>query len=107
MAAVYLADHIPLGRQVTLKILRPPADTDDPASFVDRFELEAQTLAQLDHQNIVTLHDYGETEDGRFYLAMEYVGGPRISQILRRGPMEPERVLCSLNNSAKPFLCAS
>ena len=93
MAVVYLAEHIQLNREVALKVLRPPADAEDPKSFEDRFQLEAQTLAQLDHPNIVTLHDYGETEDGRFYLAMEYVGGPRISQLLRKGPMEPQRVL--------------
>ena len=93
MAVVYLAKHIQLQRKIALKILRPPADAEDPESFEHRFKLEAQTLAQLDHPNIVTLHDYGETDDGRFYLAMEYVGGPRISQILRKGPMTPQRVL--------------
>lgn len=93
MAVVYLAKHIPLQRKIALKILRPPADAEDPESFEHRFKLEAQTLAQLDHPNIVTLHDYGETDDGRFYLAMEYVGGPRISQILRKGPMTAQRAL--------------
>jgi serine/threonine protein kinase len=93
MAVVYLAEHIQLHRKVALKLLRPPPEAEDPESFEHRFRLEAKTLAQLDHPNIVTLHDYGETEDGRFFLAMEYVGGPRISELLRAGPMDPQRVI--------------
>ena len=93
MAAVYLAQHIKLNRAIALKILSPPPDAEDPSSFEERFRLEAETLAQLDHPNIVTLHDYGETEDGRFFLAMEYVEGPRLSDLLREGPLPVDRAL--------------
>jgi serine/threonine protein kinase len=91
MAAVYKAHHVKLNRPIALKILSPPADAEDPESFVQRFRLEAETLAQLDHPNIVILHDFGETADGRFFLAMEYVEGPRLSDILKDGPLPYER----------------
>jgi len=93
MAAVYLAHHVKLNRPVALKILSPPPDAEDPGAFEERFRLEAETLASLDHTNIVILHDFGETTDGRFFLAMEYVEGPRLSDVLRDGPLSSERGL--------------
>ncbi|MBW2255202.1 MAG: serine/threonine protein kinase [Deltaproteobacteria bacterium] len=93
MAAVYLAHHVKLNRPVALKILSPPPDAEDPGAFEERFQLEAETLASLDHPNIVILHDFGETADGRFFLAMEFVEGPRLSDALRDGPLPSERAL--------------
>jgi serine/threonine protein kinase len=93
MAAVYLAHHVKLNRPVALKILSPPPDAEDPGAFEERFQLEAETLASLDHPNIVILHDFGETADGRFFLAMEFVEGPRLSDALREGPLPSERAL--------------
>jgi len=88
MAAVYLAEHVDLRRRVAIKVLHPPPDADDSVDFERRFRLEAQTLAALNHHNIVTLHDFGELDDGRCFLAMEYVDGPRLTDILRNGPMD-------------------
>lgn len=95
MASVYLAEHIALHRLVALKILHPPPSTDpeDEESFRRRFQLEAETLAALDHPNIVTIHDYGQTEDGRVFLAMEYIDGPRFTDLVARGPLEPDRAI--------------
>ena len=93
MASVYLAHQIKLNRPVALKILTPPTDMDESAAFEERFRLEAETLASLDHPNIVILHDFGELDDGRFFLAMEYVDGPRLSDILKSGPLDHERAL--------------
>ena len=93
MAAVYLAKHITLNRPIALKILSPPPEADDAGAFEERFRLEAETLASLDHRNIVILHDFGETTDARFFLAMEYVDGSRLSDLLRDGPVPVERTL--------------
>lgn len=93
MAAVYLAHHVKLNRPVALKILSPPPDAEDQESFEERFRLEAETLASLDHANIVILHDFGETSDGRFFLAMEYVDGQRLTDLLKDGPLPPDRAL--------------
>ena len=93
MAAVYLAEHADLRRPVALKILRPPDEADGAVDFEDRFRLEAQTLAQLNHPNIVTLHDFGRMEDGRVFLAMEYIDGPRLTDLLKAGPIDPHRAI--------------
>lgn len=93
MAAVFLAEHIALRRRVALKILHPPPDAEESGNFEKRFRLEAETLATLDHPNIVTLYDYGEAEDGRFYLAMEYIEGPRFTDLLGHGAIAPDRAI--------------
>ena len=93
MAAVFLAEHIALRRRVALKILHPPPDTEETGNYAQRFRLEAETLATLDHPNIVTLYDYGEAEDGRFYLAMEYIDGPRYTDILAQGAIDADRTI--------------
>jgi serine/threonine-protein kinase len=94
MAAVYLATHVKLNRSVAVKILSPPPEADESSAFEQRFRLEAETLAQLDHPNIVAIHDFGELhEEGRFYLAMEFIDGPRMSDILKDGPLPPDRAL--------------
>ena len=71
-ASVYLAHQEPLGRMIALKVLAPPleASADERERFQQRFLLEAKTLAGLDHPNIVTVYDYGHTEDGDLYIAM-------------------------------------
>lgn len=93
MGAVYLAHQLNLGRPVALKIMSPPPDTEEGDSFQDRFRLEAETLAALHHPNIVTVYDYGPTDDGRFYLALEYIEGPRLTDLIRKGRLSPERCI--------------
>ena len=93
MAAVYLAHQVQLKRKVAIKVLRPPPDTDDAGSFHDRFRLEAETLAQLNHTNIVTIYDHGDFDEDQVFLAMEYVDGQRLTDLLRDGPIPVERAL--------------
>jgi tRNA A-37 threonylcarbamoyl transferase component Bud32 len=95
-ASVYLARQEPLNRPVALKLLSPPsleATEEERDAFEQRFLLEARTLAALDHPNIVTVFDYGETDDGRYYLAMEYISGGRFLDLLKRGHMEAGRTV--------------
>ncbi|MCK6507711.1 serine/threonine protein kinase, partial [Myxococcota bacterium] len=93
MGAVYLAHQLNLGRPVAIKIMTPPPDGEDGQTFAERFRLEAETLAALHHPHIVTVYDYGPTEDGRYYLALEYVEGPRFTDLIRKGRMAPERAV--------------
>lgn len=93
MGTVYLARQLELNRMVALKVLTPGSESDDGGSFEERFRLEAETLGNLSHPHIVTLYDYGETADGRFFLALEYIEGPRFTDILRGGPMDPKRTI--------------
>src|SRR4051812_39292394 len=75
---VYKALQSPLDRVVALKILAPgSAEAHDPAA-VRRFFLEAQIASRLSHPSMVAIHDSGRTEDGAFYLAMEYVEGKTL-----------------------------
>ena len=95
-ASVYLARQEPLNRPVALKLLSPPsyeATEEERDGFEQRFLLEARTLASLDHPNIVTLFDYGETDDGRYYLAMEYISGGRFLDLLKVGRLDPGRAV--------------
>ena len=94
MGAVYQAEQLPLGRAVALKVLHEPANNGENVEFDKRFLLEASSLAKLSHPHTVTLHDYGQAEDGTFFLVMEYVDGRPLSQLLQsEGPMAPDRAV--------------
>ena len=86
MAEVFLAHDRILGRDTALKVLNEHYAKDE--RFVGRFWREAQSAAALNHQNVVQIYDQGRAEDGRYYIAMEYVpGGSLEDLILRRGPL--------------------
>jgi serine/threonine protein kinase len=88
MAEVYLAHDEVLDRDVALKILRGQYADDE--EFVERFRREAQSAAGLSHPNIVSIYDRGRSEDGAYYIAMEYVPrGTLKDRILRDGALEP------------------
>lgn len=90
MGAVYKARQKSLGRLVALKILAPQhADNPD---FADRFSREAKILAEVNHPNIVTVHDFGRA--GAFYfLVMEYVDGVNLRQAMTAGRLKPQQAL--------------
>jgi serine/threonine-protein kinase len=89
MAQVYLARDRMLDRPVAVKELVAEFATDP--SFVERFRREAQAAANLAHPNIVGVYDWG-TQDGTYFIVMEYVDGPSLSQVIRRdGPLHPHR----------------
>ena len=88
MAQVYLAHDELLDRNVALKILRDQYAEDE--GFVERFKREAQSVASLSHPNIVPIYDWGRSEDGAYYMAMEYVpGGMLKDRIKRDGTLGP------------------
>ncbi len=79
-------------REVALKILR--RDVADGEGAQERFQLEAEAVSRLVHQNTVTLFDYGRTPEDETYMAMELLDGESLDQVLRReGPMEPLRAI--------------
>ncbi|NOZ22195.1 MAG: serine/threonine protein kinase [Planctomycetes bacterium] len=81
MGAVYRARNLSLNKIVALKILPPSLPEEDP-SFVKRFIREAQSTAQLDHPNVVTVHYVG-SEDDYHFIEMEYVDGRPLRDLLR------------------------
>jgi serine/threonine-protein kinase len=91
MATVYQARQIGLDRMVALKILHPALAEDD--TIIRRFEQEARIAANLYHPNILTIYDVGSA-DGVLFIAMRYVQGETLAQLLRRErPLDPTRGL--------------
>src|SRR5690606_21430365 len=91
MGIVYKAKDTVLDRVVAFKVL-PDALKENPQALKN-FLREAQSAAQLNHPNIVTVYDAGE-QDGRYYIAMEYVDGNTLKEIVRRrGAIAPGGVL--------------
>ncbi|GAA5135432.1 hypothetical protein GCM10023213_08700 [Prosthecobacter algae] len=90
MGVVYKAKQKSLDRFVALKLLSP--DTEKDRAFAQRFATEARALAQMVHQNIVTVYDFGES-GGFYYLLMEYVDGVNLRQAMQAGRITPEQAL--------------
>jgi len=90
--AVYKADQIALGRTVAVKILNEELSAD--SRMIKRFRDEAMSASRLNHPNCVSIIDYGQASDGLLYLAMEYVKGPTLTQLLvNENPLAVERVV--------------
>jgi len=88
MGQVYLAnDNKFAARKVAVKTVRQDilsSDNLQEGEAIARFEREAQAAASIQHPNTVSVTDYGETDDGIFYLVMEYVEGETLHKLLRR-----------------------
>lgn len=85
MGVVYAAEDTKLGRTVALKFL-PPALTRDPEAR-KRFIHEAQAASALDHNNICTIHEIDETNDGRTFIVMARYEGETLKERMDRGPL--------------------
>jgi DNA-binding beta-propeller fold protein YncE/predicted Ser/Thr protein kinase len=81
MSVVYRADDVRLNRKVALKLLAPELAEDD--AFRERFLRESRLAASLDHPNVVPIYEAGEAE-GLLYIAMRYVEGTDLKQLLKR-----------------------
>ncbi|WP_217165746.1 Stk1 family PASTA domain-containing Ser/Thr kinase [Streptomyces sp. AC512_CC834] len=91
MATVYRAVDTRLDRVLALKVMHPALATD--ATFVERFIREAKSVARLDHPNVVQVFDQG-AEGAYVYLAMEYIAGCTLRDVLReRGALRPRAAL--------------
>jgi len=90
MGIVYKAEDIKLKRRVALKFLPPELLLNAEAK--ERFVLEAQAAAALSHPNICTIHEIDE-EEGKSFIAMEYVEGQSLKAKIERGPLEEQEAL--------------
>ncbi|MEP6861575.1 MAG: protein kinase [Deltaproteobacteria bacterium] len=80
--SIYRAEHVTLRRKVAIKVLHNELSRDDLA--VERFRREATTVAEIDNEHIVEIHDFGRIPDGRLYLAMELLEGETLDHVLAR-----------------------
>jgi serine/threonine protein kinase/Flp pilus assembly protein TadD len=92
MGRVYLAEHVKMGRRCALKVLHP-AMAGDPDAIV-RFNREAANASRIDHANVAAIYDFGETQEGLLYLAMQYVEGETLTRLMTQsGALPPLRTL--------------
>jgi serine/threonine protein kinase len=92
MGRVYRARHLRMSRRFAIKVLF--GDQSASTKMVQRFTHEAEAASRLQHPNLVGVVDFGETDEGLLYLAMDYAAGPDLGLLIHRsGPMPGDRVL--------------
>jgi cytochrome c-type biogenesis protein CcmH/NrfG len=87
MGQVYLAEHVKMGRRSAVKVMHPAMVHD--ANTIARFNREAANASRIDHPNVAGIYDFGETPEGLVYLAMQYVEGETLTQLVRAGGALP------------------
>ena len=87
---MYLAQDTRLDRSVALEFLAADLATD--TRHRQRFLVEAKAVAALNHPNICTIHDVGEADDGRSFIAMELLEGETLGACLKRGGLGLSKV---------------
>jgi serine/threonine-protein kinase len=90
MGQVYKAEHIRMGSLCAIKLMNPALERDPEA--LSRFAREAAHASRISHANIARVYDFGETQDGLLFLAMEFAEGETLSKIIARdGALPPAR----------------
>ncbi len=91
MGKVFRATQLSLDKTVVLKVLRTSLLGD--ARTVARFQREAKAASRLNHPNSISVIDFGQSDDGSLFIAMEYVAGEDLHQLLsREGPLAQKRI---------------
>jgi serine/threonine-protein kinase len=92
MGAVYLAEHVRMGRRCAIKVMKRSLSQDVGA--VSRFAREAANASRINDDNVAHIYDFGETKEHGIYIAMEYVEGETLSKLIsREGSLPPARVI--------------
>src|SRR5262249_36925033 len=90
MGEVYLAEDMKLGRKVAIKVLSEEFTTNK--NRLHRFEQEASAASNLNHPNILTIHEVG-SDDGRHYIATEYIDGVTLRRKMVAAQLETSEIL--------------
>ena len=99
MGAVYLAEHVKMGRKSAIKVMNPGTHQD--ADAIARFNREASNASRLNHPNICAIYDFGETPEGLIYLAMEYIEGMSLTALIEEhGALAPARAANIVHQAA-------
>jgi serine/threonine-protein kinase len=105
MGAVYLAEHVKMGRKSAIKVMAQSMANDPEA--IARFNREAANAGRINHPNVCAIYDFGETSEGIIYLAMEFIKGESLSDLLHReGALPPERAVRILQQTADALQAA-
>src|SRR5215210_3762832 len=99
MGAVYRATHVMLNKTVAVKTIKP--ELFEATETVQRFQREARAATSLEHPNIVAVYDLGQADDGSLYIAMEFVDGVNLKDVIgASGPMPAGRIVRLLTQVA-------
>ncbi len=98
MGAVYRVRHLLLDEPRVIKVMRTSAEEDRHGR--ERFLREAQMARRLSHPNVAVLHDLAEARPGTFYMVMELIDGPSLSDVMGTGRLLPVAVLLDLGAQA-------
>jgi len=106
MGTVFLAEQLGVGnRPVALKVLNRKL-LDDP-EFLLRFQNEAGSTGRIHHQNVVTIHESGQDDDGTPYIAMEFLEGESLREVIKqRGALPVTEVMEILQQAARGLSAA-
>jgi eukaryotic-like serine/threonine-protein kinase len=92
MGAVYVGEHLTIGRRDAIKVLRPALAGD--AEAIARFTRGTRNVSAIQHHNVCTIYDFSDSPDGIRFLAMEFVEGETLKDLLdREGRLEPTRAV--------------
>ncbi len=105
MGAVYLGEHVKMGRKSAIKVLTQSLAKDPDA--IARFNREAANAARINHINVCAIYDFGETPDGLIFLAMEFIEGEALTDLLQReGPLGPYRAATIMRQTGEALQAA-
>ena len=91
MGVVYKARQMSIDRVIALKMLNQQMQGDQ--QWIQRFYNEAKACSRLQHPNTIRMFDFGQTQDGRLFMTMEFLDGISLRDALARGPLAPQRVV--------------
>jgi serine/threonine-protein kinase len=105
MGTVYLGEHVKMGRKSAIKVMSQTMARDPDA--IARFNREAANAARINHPNVCQIYDFGETPDGVIYLAMEFIEGESLGDVLEReGRLPAPRAVSVLAQTADALQAA-
>jgi serine/threonine-protein kinase len=105
MGAVYLGEHVKMRRKSAIKVMASSMASDPEA--IARFNREAANAARINHPNVCAIYDFGETPDGLIYLAMEFIEGESLGDVLDKSAvLPPARAVSILRQTAEALQAA-
>ncbi len=105
MGAVYLGEHVKMGRKSAIKVMAAAMAQDPDA--ISRFNREASNASRISHPNVCQIYDFGETPDGLIYLAMEFIEGQSLKDVIEKdGALPVQRAASILKQSADALQAA-